>query len=496
MKKRFLLLLTTFTVIISHLFHTARGIISYFIFSGVNLIFLQESGLTILHFYQVNAAVRRHTSMPEMFRILIDILKQCTNCTSMRRNKNCFVCQSRICRFLHPEFSGAFQDIRNVFAVRNVEIIEINDDFIYYAEEKKEEGHNNLFLLEYNRVSKRERVVTHYSLDDPTFVQHLFSFSDSIVLLLENGGDSVWVFRVDKNTGEETARLKIRLIGDFSDCRALDKRHILLWTTANEKYDELFAKYQEKTGNSRIAYLHDLDTAEKYLVKDRILCRLGGEDIVLYSQEGENRALLLNPYGDEAHKEKCYKNARWISQPVCDYIWDGRIAEILEELANGAEALKLKKLVTAGIEGLARYTGMDQKGVYFRARHFPTESECICRCDKATGKVEVLSQLSFDREDCYYHVDVQGCKVYRITEGEETCLVKGIVNSGVQGEYQKQLGEFVSCVEDRFLITRKVMTDSHGNYEFEYHSICDIKKKTEESFECKCVVSKNTLVLY
>ena len=131
---------------------------------------------------------------------------------------------------------------------------------------------------------------------------------------------------------------------------------------------------------------------------------------------------------------------------------------------------------SAGIEGLARYTGMDQKGVYFRARHFPTESECICRCDKATGKVEVLSQLSFDREDCYYHVDVQGCKVYRITEGEETCLVKGIVNSGVQGEYQKQLGEFVSCVEDRFLITRKVMTDSHGNYEFEYHSICDIKR--------------------
>ena len=55
--------------------------------------------------------------------------------------------------------------------------------------------------------------------------------------------------------------------------------------------------------------------------------------------------------------------------------------------------MKLKKLVTAGIEGLARYTGMDQKGVYFRARHFPTESECICRCDKATGKVEVLSQL-------------------------------------------------------------------------------------------------------
>ena len=31
-------------------------------------------------------------------------------------------------------------DIRNIFAVRNVEIIEINDDFIYYAEEKEGRG--------------------------------------------------------------------------------------------------------------------------------------------------------------------------------------------------------------------------------------------------------------------------------------------------------------------------------------------------------------------
>lgn len=96
MKKRFLLLLTTFTVIISHLFHTARGIISYFIFSGVNLIFLQKSGLAILHFYQVNAAVRRHTSMPEMFRILVQVLEKSPHCTSMGRHQNRFVCQRRI----------------------------------------------------------------------------------------------------------------------------------------------------------------------------------------------------------------------------------------------------------------------------------------------------------------------------------------------------------------------------------------------------------------
>ena len=41
-------------------------------------------------------------------------------------------------------------DIRSFFTLRNVELIEVNKDFIYYAEEKNEEGHNNLFLLEYN----------------------------------------------------------------------------------------------------------------------------------------------------------------------------------------------------------------------------------------------------------------------------------------------------------------------------------------------------------
>lgn len=36
-------------------------------------------------------------------------------------------------------------DIRNVFAVRNVEIIEINDDFIYYAEEKRKKATTTFF---------------------------------------------------------------------------------------------------------------------------------------------------------------------------------------------------------------------------------------------------------------------------------------------------------------------------------------------------------------
>lgn len=95
-------------------------------------------------------------------------------------------------------------DIRNFFVVRNVELIEANDDFIYYAEEKNQESHNNLFLLEYNRRAGKERLITNYSLDDPTFVQHIYLIDNIIVILLENGSNEVWIITVDKETGKET----------------------------------------------------------------------------------------------------------------------------------------------------------------------------------------------------------------------------------------------------------------------------------------------------
>ena len=55
--------------------------------------------------------------MPEIFMILINILKQCTYCTSMRRNKDSLICQCRICYLLLPELSRSFQNIENIFSV-------------------------------------------------------------------------------------------------------------------------------------------------------------------------------------------------------------------------------------------------------------------------------------------------------------------------------------------------------------------------------------------
>ncbi len=68
-------------------------------------------------------------------------------------------------------------DLRNIFTSCNDELIEITDTLIYYAEEKMEEGHPSLFLLEYNRVTKRERVIANYLLPRPGVRGALFQLS-------------------------------------------------------------------------------------------------------------------------------------------------------------------------------------------------------------------------------------------------------------------------------------------------------------------------------
>ena len=89
------------------------------------------------------------------------------------------------------------EDLRNIFAHCRDELIEVSQEFIYYAEEKVEEGRDCLFLLEYNRKTKRERILSNYILQNPSFVYHYYGFPNDIVVVMENGDSEDWVLRAD-----------------------------------------------------------------------------------------------------------------------------------------------------------------------------------------------------------------------------------------------------------------------------------------------------------
>ena len=118
-------------------------------------------------------------------------------------------------------------DIRNIVTDSRVELISIHPETIYYAEEKNEEGHRSLFILEYDRQTGRERTLANYFLTRPSFVQHFFDFPGEIVMVMENGGGTPWPLRLDKKTGEEKALEEIHLVGGFFGCQALDEDHLI-----------------------------------------------------------------------------------------------------------------------------------------------------------------------------------------------------------------------------------------------------------------------------
>lgn len=385
-------------------------------------------------------------------------------------------------------------DLRNIFTSCNDELIEITDTLIYYAEEKMEEGHPSLFLLEYNRVTKRERVVANYLLPGPACVEHFFSFPDEIVVVMESGGSEAWVMRVEKGSGAEKDMASLNFIGDFQKCLALDETHVLFYTIPNEKHARLFREYTDLTGFSRVAFLYDLEEGKYYYARDPRVCG-GCSGFVPYSRSGVPWLLVLSPHGSEEEKEKCYRNIRWLGDSVCDSIWECPLLDFLVSVKNGEERAPLGLVLSAGTSGLVRYAGEDEENLYFRARHFPTGDQRICAYNKETGKKCVAANLTLGRDEkpARFSIDPEGGRAYRITENGDLCHVTGVLNSSVDTDYPKELGRFATCVDDRFLIAQYILSDEKDSFEF--NSIFDAQTGTQKSYESRCTVCGDTIVL-
>ena len=387
-------------------------------------------------------------------------------------------------------------DIRNAVTDSSVELIEISDSAVYYAEEKTEEGRCGLFLLKYDRAAKTERVLTSYFPVDPTLVQHFFSFRGDILIVMENGGPVAWVMRIDKRTGREKNREEIHFIGDFSACRALDESRVIFYTRENKLHGKLFEDYKKLTGFSSVAYVYDLDESRYYYVRDKRICKIAAENLVTFDLNGQTQLLVLEPYGDEAEKKHCYRNRRWLGDEICDRVWLCPLIDFLVAVKAGETHLPLELLLSAGTQGMVRYAGMDRDSLYFRAAYFPNNDQRVCAVEKATGKKTVAASLNTqDGEDPVgFLIDTDGARIYRVTEHADGCEIEGVLNSRLHDRYNKELGELVACVEDRFIVARYVISDEHDSFVF--HSIYDIHTKEQQSYECRCAVKGSTVVLY
>ncbi|MDY2989233.1 MAG: hypothetical protein SOR71_06460, partial [Oscillospiraceae bacterium] len=316
-------------------------------------------------------------------------------------------------------------DMRNFFHDCDVELIEINDEVIYYAEEKVEEGHNSLFLLEYNRAEQQERIVANYILNDEAYNQHYFAFENDIIVLMENGKSLAWILRIDKKTGKEKNFEQINFIGNFLQCKALSQDHILVLTEENMEHRKLFTEYRSLTGLKHIAYLYDMEEKEYHYIKDERICESDCNCFIPYKIKGETQLLILQPYGTEREKEHCFKNKCWLGEDVCDKVWTCDL-ESLIYAARCEKEILMEVLFTADSNGMIRYIGMDGENMYFKAKHFPWNDLRLCAVEKETGKRFVVSPLTLKEgeREAEFWIDTVNMRGFHITKKEEELEIK------------------------------------------------------------------------
>ena len=387
-------------------------------------------------------------------------------------------------------------DLRNIVTDSSVELISIGPSAIYYAEEKEEEGHRSLFILEYDRETGKERIIANYFLIKPSLVQHYFDFPHEIIIVMENGGSTVWLLSLDKDTGEEKALEEIHLVGGFFGCKALDEQHVIFYTQKNEQHEELFDKYRRATGFSRVACLYDIAAHKYHYIRDQRICGLSPEDLVVYQVGGKAQLLILQPYGSEEEKEHCYRNRRWMGDGVEDVAWLCPLLDFVVGIKSGEYRLPLERVLSAGTDGLLRFAGMDDYNLYFRAKHFPTNDQRICAVSKATVSKAVVADLNLrpEEEPASFYIDTDAAQVFRVEETEDGYHITGALNSVVDTYYSKELGDFMCCIEDRFIVARYTMSDDTDTFTF--HSVFDSRTGKQQSYECACAVKGKTVVLY
>ena len=382
-------------------------------------------------------------------------------------------------------------DIRSIFSQRNIELFDVSSSYIYYAEEKNEDGHNDLFILEYNRSTRRERLVTNYTLEDPTFVEHLYSFENTIILVLENGSNSMWIIEIDKTTGIEKNRRKVVCTGAFRNCFALDSTHLLIYMGPDEANSAMFARYSEVTGCECLCYLYNLKNNTKHFIKNPLIAKLGGAGLRKLSIHGDEYIVLLDPFGDEAIKKRYYDEQRWINADIRDNLWLCGLIRLEAELEAGVEQISKKCIASADIKALVHYMGIDGDKVFFRAKEFRTGIEKICSYDVVANSLAVEAELTApEGTETMYIVEEKPFAVFEVkNEGEKT-RVHGVVGRKADISYDSSLGSFISCIDERYIVARH--DDEQGSSVVLYDSTLD----KSETYKGSCYLSGNTLVLY
>lgn len=385
-------------------------------------------------------------------------------------------------------------DLRDELYKRRIEIIEINDNCVYYAEELTVEDEERIYLYCYDFSTGEERVLSFFTLENADYIEHFYSCGNSIIVLFENDSSRAWLIKVDKNSGAELFRKKVSLIGRYFDCVLIDENNLIIYTKADDESRELFNRCLETTNSETLANLYDLEKGYRYFMKDFKTAELLENGLHTFTTaRGEDKLLLCDPYCGEAEKEELVRalNAHLsaISDELRDNIWIISKNRLIDAVKSNTEHISLRRAASAGLEGTVRFECIIGERIIFRAKVYKSGLEQFFEMSAANGKVNPICAVRARNSESSYFTDLNAGGVYYLTAQGGKVRLEGEIGSSANFTYPEKLGSVISCIEDRYIIADHFSDEPTA-------AVYDSKLGITDTFEARAEVRGSTVVLY
>ena len=384
-------------------------------------------------------------------------------------------------------------DLRDELYKRQIEIIEISDECVYYAEELNVKGIDTIFLYCYSFSEESEKMMSYFMFDDATYIQHYYACKNSIIVLFENDGNNAWIVKVDRQTNDEVFRKKVPLIGSFSECVAIDDDNIIIYSKADDEHKELFNRCLEETNCDVLAHLYDLEFGRRYFVKDfKTAMLIKNNTQRLVDKNGRDMIILGDPYCEsESEKESLSRELGALTENIRDNIWRISVSKLLEGIKTDKKKLPLKRVASAGNEGIIRLECSGNDNIIVRARLFRTGQEQFFELPPYDERAHCVYKVRNPDGRYKYFTDKNSEKIYYLTDENDLVTLHGIVNSSALITYPDRVGKLKGCIDDRFVIG-----DSSKSYAEPSVSIYDGRLNTIDTYQARVKIKDNVLVFY
>lgn len=367
-------------------------------------------------------------------------------------------------------------DIRNTKYQRNIEIVGSINNCIYYYEEKINNDILYLTLFEYSIETNRECIVMTYILKDKASIIHPIILENLIYLFLENGQGDIWIFKIDRERRLEVSRKKVECDGIYVNYRCLDNRYLLI-STKDADNNALDLKYN--------FYLYDTEGQKLFLAKDSIFAGVDPLDIRVFKEDNVYNVLILKKNLSLGNKAQLEKSVLLICSSV-----------LIDNIRSKSEELFTRYVFEHSERGSLEIVGEDTQNIYFIFKSIFKGDIGLCSYNKKNECLKKIKGLKpLENKLNKYHISKYPFRIHALSNNQESSKVEGVFNCSINTEFNPRYGEFMDCIEDRFIICRNVLL-APNNAQEEYITIYDNILKTEECFKARCFVCDQNLFLY